>query len=205
MKSLWSYLSPYKTPMFAAICMILILPFATQTAYAQAQAKLVPMGSDISFVSRQMGANVEGKFPKFDSQVSFDPKKPQEAKVAFTIDLAAVDIGSAETRAELRKPGWFDSARMPTASFASTSVKALGGNKFEVAGNLTIKGQSKPVTVPISLTQQGVAAGQTRADGSFVIKRMDYKIGDGDWGDVSLVANEVNVKVRLLFTGIAAL
>jgi polyisoprenoid-binding protein YceI len=189
-----------KNSIFASALMLALLP-----AYTQAQVKLVPTGSEIAFTSRQMGANVEGNFPKFDSQVSFDPKKPQDAKVSFAIDLAAVDIGSAETRAELRKPGWFDSARVPTASFASTAVKALGGNKFEIAGNLTIKGQSKPVTVPITLTQQGLAAGQTRADGSFVIKRIDYKIGDGDWGDVSLVANEVNVKIKLIFTGIAAL
>jgi polyisoprenoid-binding protein YceI len=172
------------------------------SAFAQ---KLAPTGSAINFNSKQMGVNVEGSFTKFDTQVAFDPKKPEAGKVAFSIDLTSVDIGDAGTMAELKKPGWFDSARVPTASFSSTSIKATGPSKFDIAGNLIIKGISKPVTVPITLTQQGLPAGQTRADGSFIIKRLEYKIGDGDWNDVSLVANDVQVKIRLMFTGIAAL
>jgi polyisoprenoid-binding protein YceI len=58
------------------------------------------------------------------------------------------------------------------------------------------------VTVPVSLTQKD---GTTRAEGSFVLKRLDFKIGDGEWNDTSLVANEVTVKVKLAMTGIAAL
>jgi polyisoprenoid-binding protein YceI len=172
------------------------------SAFAQ---KLVPAGSAISFNSKQMGVNVQGSFTKFDAQVAFDPKKPETGKVGFTIDLTSVDIGDVGTMAELKKPGWFDSARVPAASFTSTGIKAAGPGKFDIAGQLVIKGISKPVTVPVTLTQQGLPAGQTRADGSFVIKRLEYKIGDGDWNDVSLVANDVQVKVRLMFTGIAAL
>jgi polyisoprenoid-binding protein YceI len=169
---------------------------------ALAQAKLTPVGSAISFTSKQMGVNVEGNFKKFDAAVNFDPKKLADAKIGFTIDLTSVDIGDAGTMAELKKPGWFDSAKVPTANFASTSVKSLGGNKFEIAGNLTIKGIVKPVVAPVTLTQ---SAGATRAEGVFTIKRLDYKIGDGDWNDVSLVANDVQVKLRLNFSGIPAL
>jgi polyisoprenoid-binding protein YceI len=185
---------------FFAISLCAGLVLASPAVWAQ--AKLVPQGSAISFNSKQMGVNVEGGFKKFDAQVNFDPKKPAEAKIGFTIDLTSVDIGDAGTMAELRKPGWFDSAKVPTATFASTSVKALGGNKFEIAGNLTIKGIVKPVVAPVTLSQ---AAGTTKAEGVFTIKRLDYKIGDGDWNDVSLVANDVQVKLRLNFTGIPAL
>ena len=174
----------------------------SSASYAQ---KLIPTGNSISFTSKQMGVNVEGSFKKFDAQVAFDPKKPEGGKVGFTIDLTSIDIGDAGTMAELKKPGWFDSARVPAATFASTGIKAAGPGKFEIAGNLTVKGIAKPVTVPVTLTQAGLPAGQTRADGSFVIKRLEYKIGDGDWNDVSLVANDVNVKLRLIFTGIAPL
>lgn len=167
--------------------------------------KLVPVGSAISFTSKQMGVNVEGSFKNFEAQVAFDPKKPDSGKIAFTIDLTSVDIGDAATMVELKKPGWFDSARAPAATFTSTGIKATGPGKFEIVGNLSIKGISKPVTVPITLVQQGLPAGQTRADGSFVIKRLEYKIGDGDWNDVSLIANDVQVKLRLVFTGIASL
>ncbi len=185
-----------------ALALAITTVLIASTSYAQ---KLMPTGNVISFTSKQMGVNVEGSFKKFDAQVAFDPKKPDGGKIAFTIDLTSVDIGDAGTMAELKKPGWFDSARVPAATFASTGIKATGPGKFDIAGNLTIKGIAKPVTVAVALTQQGMPAGQTRADGSFVIKRLEYKIGDGDWNDTSLVANDVQVKLRLMFTGIAAL
>jgi polyisoprenoid-binding protein YceI len=58
------------------------------------------------------------------------------------------------------------------------------------------------VVVPVTLTQ---SAGVTRAVGSFTLKRLDFKIGDGEWNDVSLVANEVVVNIKLALTGIAPL
>jgi polyisoprenoid-binding protein YceI len=188
--------------MKSTVAFVLMTALCVCSSFAQ---KLAPTGSAISFTSKQMGVNVEGNFKKFDAQVAFDPKKPEAGKVGFNIDLTSVDIGDAGTMTELKKPGWFDSARVPVASFSSTGIKATGAGKFDIAGNLVIKGISKPVTVPVTLTQQGLPAGQTRADGSFVIKRLEYKIGDGDWNDVSLVANDVQVKIRLMFTGIAAL
>jgi polyisoprenoid-binding protein YceI len=191
-----------KIPMKHLIATVLMTTALVSTSIAQ---KLTPAGSAINFTSKQMGVNVEGNFKKFDAQVAFDPKKPEAGKIAFNIDLTSVDIGDAGTMSELKKPGWFDSARTPSASFTSTAIKAAGPGKFDITGNLVIKGISKPVTVPITLTQQGLPAGQTRADGSFVIKRLEYKIGDGDWNDVSLVANDIQVKVSLIFTGIAKL
>lgn len=169
---------------------------------AQAQQKLVPAQSEIVFVSKQMGVPVEGKFTRFDAQIVFDPKKPEAGKASFTIDLASANLGSAETETELKQPGWFNSAKVPQATFASTSMKALGGNKFEIAGKLSIKGVTRDVVVPASLTQSG---GNTSATGSFVIKRIDFKIGEGEWNDVSIVANEVNVRFKLALTGVPAL
>jgi polyisoprenoid-binding protein YceI len=169
---------------------------------AFAQQKLVLAQSEISFVSKQMGVPVDGKFAKFDTQMKFDPKKPESSSVAFTVDLTSVSIGAAETEAELKKPGWFDSLRLPSATFQSSQIKGLGGNKFEVIGKLSIKNIARDVVVPITLTQSG---GTTRADGAFTIKRLDFKIGDGEWNDTSLVGNDVQVKLKLALTGIAAL
>jgi polyisoprenoid-binding protein YceI len=172
------------------------------TLPAAAQQKLIPAQSEIAFTSKQMGVPVDGKFKKFDAQVAFDPKKPEAAKISFAIDLASVSLGTAETEAELFKPDWFSTKLFPQASFASTAVKAVGAGKFEVAGKLTIKGVSRDVLVPVALTQ---SAGSTSAIGSFTMKRLDFKIGDGDWGDTSLVANEVQVKIKLNLSGVSAL
>ena len=169
---------------------------------ASAQQKLIPAQSEIAFTSKQMGVPVDGKFKKFEAQVSFDPKKPEAAKISFAIDLASVSLGTAETEAELFKPDWFGTKLFPQASFASTAVKAVGAGKFEVAGKLTIKGVSRDVVVPVALTQ---SAGNTAAVGSFTMKRLDFKIGDGDWGDTSLVANDVQVKFKLNLSGVSGL
>lgn len=175
---------------------------AAFTAPALAQQKLVPAQSSIHFVSKQMGVPVEGHFGKFDAQIAFDPAKPEAANIAFTVDTGSATLGVKESDAELPKPTWFNVAKFPQASFRSSSVKALGGGKFEVAGQLAIKGQSQAVTVPVTLAQNGQA---TTATGSFTIKRLAFKIGEGEWADTSMVADDVQVKFKLALTGVAPL
>jgi polyisoprenoid-binding protein YceI len=183
--------------MFAALfASSLLVPIAG------AQQKLLAAQSEIAFISKQFGVPVSGKFKKFEAELVFDPKKVDATKVNFTVDLLSADIGNSETETELKKPGWFNSAKLPQATFNSTTVRSLGGGKFEFSGKLTIKGISQNVVVPVSLTQSG---GSTRAVGSFTLKRLDFKIGDGEWNDVSLVANEVVVNIKLALTGVAPL
>jgi polyisoprenoid-binding protein YceI len=167
-----------------------------------APPKLQPQASELAFTSRQMGVPVDGHFKRFDAQLDFDPKKPAAGKVAFSIDLASVSLGAPELEAELAKPVWFDSKKLPQASFQSSAIKPLGGGRYEVQGKLSIKGQARDISVPLSLAQSGPL---TTASGSFALKRLEFKIGDGEWADTSMVANEVQVRFKLQFTGIAAL
>lgn len=172
------------------------------TAAAPATAKLVPAQSDIAFTFRQMGVPVDGHFKKFDAQVAFDPKNAAAGKVSLSIELGSATLGDAATDAELVKPEWFNVKKIPTATFQSTAIKALGGGKFEATGKLTIKGQVKDVVVPVALAQAG---GTTTATGAFAIKRLDFNIGEGEWKDTSMVANDVQVKFKLALTGMAPL
>jgi polyisoprenoid-binding protein YceI len=169
---------------------------------AQAQAQLQPAQSELVFTSRQMGVPVDGRFKRFDAQLNFDPKKPEAGKVGFTIDLASVAMGAPELEAELAKTPWFDSKKLPQASFQSSAIKAAGPGKFEVAGKLTIKNQTRDISVPITLAQAG---GVSTASGSFVLKRLEFKIGEGEWADTSMVANDVQVRFKLAFKGLAPL
>ncbi len=177
---------------------LLIVSTIAASAVVSAQQKILPAQSEIVFISKQMGVPVDGKFKKFDAQMNFDPKSPQTSKVSFTVDLLSADIGNAETERELKKPGWFDSAKFPQATFASTAIKGLGGSKFEVAGKLSIKGNARDIVVPVNVTQ---AAGVSTARGEFTLKRLEFKIGDGEWNDASIVANEVVVKFKIAVTG----
>lgn len=184
----------------------LVLPLAALAALfagpALAQQKLIPAQSQIVFVSKQMGVPVEGHFRKFEAQLSFDPARPQTSRIAFTVDTGSATLGVPETDAELPKAVWFNVAKFPQATFQSTAVKGLGGGKFEVAGKLVIKGNSHDVVVPVTLTQN---AGVTTASGSFVIKRLVYKIGEAEWSDTSMVADDVQVKFRLALSGVGKL
>jgi len=166
---------------------------------AQADQKLVPAQSEITFVSKQMGVPVEGRFKKFDAQIVFDPAKPDAGKIAFTVDIASATLGSPEPDAELPKATWFNTAKFPQATFQSSAIKGLGGGKFEVAGKLAIKGNMRDVVIPVALTQSGAA---TVASGVFTIKRLAFKIGENDWADTSMVADDVQVKFKLALAGV---
>ncbi|MEY4536492.1 MAG: hypothetical protein RJB10_997 [Pseudomonadota bacterium] len=169
---------------------------------AFAQQKLNPAQSEVGFQFKQMGVPVDGKFTKFDAQVSFDTAKLATSKVNFTVDIASATLGDKATDAELPKATWFNTAKFPQATFASSSIKALGAGKFEVAGKLSIKGVAQDVVVPVTMTQ---AAAVTTAVGTFPMKRLTYKIGEGEWADTSMVADPVQVKFKLALTGIGKL
>jgi polyisoprenoid-binding protein YceI len=178
------------------------LLLAATLAAAQGPQQVVPAQSEIGFTSKQMGVPVDGKFRKWDAQMSFDPKKLEASKVAFTIDTGSASFGSPETDAEVPKAAWFNAAKFPQATFQSSAIKALGANRYEVAGKLTIKGSVRDVVVPVALAQAGNV---TTATGAFTIKRLDFKIGEGEWADTSMVANDVQVKFKLAVTGIGPL
>lgn len=169
---------------------------------AQAQQQLVPAQSSIEFSARQMGVPLQGHFKKFDAQLAFDPAKLASSRIRFTVDTGSATMGARETDAELPKPVWFNVAQFPQAVFESSSIKALGGGKFDVSGKLSIKGTSADVTVPVVLTQSGAT---TTATGSLPLKRLVFKIGDGEWADTSMVADEVQVKFKLALTGVGKL
>jgi len=171
-------------------------------APAFAQQKVVPAQSEISFTSHQMGVPVDGKFRTWDAQISFDPKKPEAGKVSFTIDTGSATFGVPETDAEVPKAPWFNAAKFPKATFQSTAIKATGKGQYAVSGQLTVKGASQAVVVPVTLKQTGTT---TLATGTFAIKRLDFKIGEGEWADTSTVANNVEVHFKLAVTGVGAL
>jgi polyisoprenoid-binding protein YceI len=180
-----------------------LLATALHAAPALAETgKLVPTQSEVQFVTKQMGVPVDGRFKSFDAQVTLDLNKPETGSVIFSIDMLSASLGVPETDAEMPKPTWFNAAKFPKATFKSSAIKGLGGGKFEVAGKLDIKGTARDVTVPVTITQAGP---NSTATGSFVLKRLEYKIGDGEWADTTVVANDVTVKFKLVFTGLGAL
>ncbi len=167
------------------------------SAQAAEYTQVQPDKSAINFVYKQMGVAVDGKFKKFASQLTFDPAKPAAAKATFDVDMASVDTGAPEGDQEVAGKPWFNTKAFPTARFVSGTVKPLGGNKYEVAGQLSIKGKTQDVVVPATFTAQGNSG---VFDGSFTIRRADFTIGEGSWAKFDIVANDVLIKFRITAT-----
>ena len=159
-----------------ALAFASLIPAAHAVEYTQVQVDK----SAVNFVYKQMGVAVDGKFRRFSSTLNFDPAKP-----------------ATEGDQEVAGKQWFNTKAFPTARFVSGSVKALGGNRYEVAGQLTIKGKTQDVVVPATFTAQGNAG---VFDGSFTIRRADFTIGEGAWAKFDIVANDVLVKFRITAT-----
>lgn len=165
-------------------------------AFAQG---IVPAKSEIRFVSRQMGVEVEGRFRRFRADVDWRPDDLAHTRADFAIELASIDLASEEAEDEVRRPGWFDTAKFPVATFTSTAVRATGADRYEIAGKLALKGVTRDVVVPVALRKD--AAGASVAEGQFTVKRLEFRIGDGPWADPSVVADEVQVRVRMTLAG----
>lgn len=174
-----------------ALTLALASAFTVQAAeFTQVQADK----SAVNFTYKQMGVAVDGRFKRFTSQLNFDPAKPAAAKATFEVELASVDTGAPEGDDEVAGKPWFNTKAFPTARFVSSSVKPLGGNKYEVAGQLSIKGKTQEVLVPATFTPQGKSG---VFDGSFTIRRADFSIGEGSWAKFDIVANDVLIKFRI--------
>jgi polyisoprenoid-binding protein YceI len=177
-------------PFIPSLAMLLLA-----SSGAGAQGVLIDR-SEIRFVSKQMGASVEGRFRKWKANVDFRPKDLDRSRAEFEIDLGSIDLASEESESEVRRPRWFDTAKFPVALFQSTAMKDLGGDRYEVAGRLTMKGSTRNCTIPLELKKD--ASGNTVASGQFAVNRLDFRIGDGPWSDPSVVADEVIVRVRMV-------
>jgi polyisoprenoid-binding protein YceI len=175
--------------------LVLALGLLAASAHATEFNTLRAEQSRVSFAYKQMNVPMEGSFKRFGGNVSFDPARPAQGKAEISIDLASIDAGSDEANDEVAGKLWFDTKQFPTARFVSSSVKPLGDDRFEVAGKLSIKGRIRDVSTVATFRPQGANG---VFDGSFVLRRADYGIGEGVWTDFGTVANEVQIRFRLV-------
>lgn len=147
----------------------------------------------IGFVFRQMNVPVDGYFRSARTSLVFDPVNPAKSSVRLELDLASIDAGSGEANEEAVTKPWFNVKAFPTATFVSTSVKPLGGDRFEVAGKLSIKGKEREVRTPFTVTRSGNTA---TFEGAFDLKRLEFAVGDGIWADTSVVADAIEIRFR---------
>nr|WP_312243009.1 YceI family protein [Pantoea sp.] len=110
----------------------------------------------------------------------FDKDHPEQSKVDVKLPITEIDSHVAALTKEFKGADYFDVAKYPSATFHSTRVVSKGDNKFDVEGNLTLKGITKPVTLHATLNQQGehpmVKKQAIGFDATGTIKRSDFKL-----------------------------
>ena len=181
-------------PLLPALLLALAMAMPPATQALEVNAVQADRSS-LNFVFHEMGVAVNGRFRRFAAQLDFDPARLAGARAALDLDLASIDAGSDEANDEVSGPLWFNTRAFPQAHFVSNSVRALGGNRYELSGKLSIKGRTQDVTAPFTFTP---GPGGGTIDGAFALKRADFAIGEGMWADTSTVANEVQITFHFL-------
>ena len=142
-----------------------------------------------------------GEFTNFDVVIVMDPKDTTDAKVVALIDTGSADLKDKDRQKNWPSSDWVDVLNFPIARFESSVVTQTGEGQFLAKGQLTIKGISKPVDLPFSLTIENDVA---IAQGSVTLARTDFKLGhSSDFVDEGWVKFPVTVNLNLTANKVA--
>ena len=136
--------------------------------------------SRTGFVARHaMVTKVRGSFNEWEGSAHIDGENPANSSVKVTIQAKSIDTRNSQRDEHLRSNDFFAMDEHPTITFVSTGARQTGDGEFELDGDLTIKGVTKPVTVPF--TYEGAATdpyGNLRVgfEGSVVVNRKDWGV-----------------------------
>ena len=122
----------------------------TATATAVRTLEIDRSHSEVTFQVRHLLSKVRGRFTDFTGTIEFDESNPQNSRIDVTIQAGSIDTAEADRDKHLRSADFFDIEKYPTLTFVSTSITRRGGNTFDVAGDLTIHGVTRQVTLPAS-------------------------------------------------------
>jgi polyisoprenoid-binding protein YceI len=106
--------------------------------------------SQVLFTVKHLVSKVTGRFQDFDGKIVIDRAKPEASTAEFTIKTTSVNTNEAKRDDHLRSPDFFDAAKNPEITFKSTKVTPKSKDSFDVAGDLSIRGVSKPVVLAVS-------------------------------------------------------
>ncbi len=133
--------------------------------------------SNVKFnVTHLVVSEVEGSFKLFDGTMEHSKPDFSDAKVNFTVDVASINTDNDNRDKHLKSDDFFNAEKFPSMKFVSTSIKNAGGNKYKLAGNLTIRDVTKPVVFDVTYGGQIVNQGKTKAGfkAKTTINRFDY-------------------------------
>ena len=169
-------------------------------AYAGDVYSIDPAHSSIGFtVKHMMVSNVTGNFGQFEGTVDFDPNDLVSSKAEALIQTASIDTRVGKRDEHLKSADFFDAAKYPTITF--TSKKIIGkGEQYTIVGDLTMKGVTKEVSIPVSISgpvKSPMGGAVIGLSGQFTINRQDYGISFNKALDNGGLMVSDNVKVDI--------
>jgi polyisoprenoid-binding protein YceI len=161
-----------------------------------------PAHSETTFTVRHLLSKVSGRFDTFDARIVTDAAKPENSSVEFTIQAASIDTNNDKRDAHLRSADFFDVEKHPTITFKGIRIEPLVQNRFNVTGELTMRGVTKQVTVPVEfLGTQKDPWGNEKAGFALqtTLNRKDYGIVWNQALDAGgyLLGDDVQVSISL--------
>jgi polyisoprenoid-binding protein YceI len=180
----------------AALAIALALPAAPAPA---ATYKADAAHSTILFKAKHLNTGyVFGRFNSFAAQVNYDESKPEALAVEATVQVDSIDTGNTKRDSHLKSPDFFSAKEFPAITFKSKSARSAGENKFEVAGDLTLHGVTKPVTVTVEKTGASTKMGERVGWlSTFTVKRSDFGMTfmpEGVSDEIELIVSMETVK-----------
>jgi polyisoprenoid-binding protein YceI len=153
------------------------------------------------FRIRHLMTKVDGRFRDVAGTVVYDPQAPQASAVEVTIQAASIDTGTSRRDDHLRSPDFFEVEKYPTLTFKSVSVEPVSPTSLRVTGDLTIKGVTQRVTVPVEILGTMPFRGGEKAgfETTFTVDRKAYGVTWNravDQGGM-LLGDDVEVNIRL--------
>jgi polyisoprenoid-binding protein YceI len=175
-----------------AISGLLIAPASAAQHWAVNTAK-----SKLGFSVNWSSQPFNGVFRSWKADIDFDPADLAHSRANITIDTGSESSGDAETDGGVKGAEGFASSQFPTALFRTTAFTHKAGNDYVATGTLSIKGISRPITLPFTLTLSGNTA---HVVGRAQVIRTDFHVGTGEWVKPDPVAHEVTVNIDLTAT-----
>ncbi len=183
----------------AAVLMTAASLHAASTLDRAATFRVSATYTNVSFtIVKWMVLKQEGIFRDFSGAIYYDPRDPARSRVQFTVQVASIDTRNSTRDRVLRSDDFFDASRYPTMTFVSTAVAPSGANALAVTGDLTIRGMTRQVTIPVTfLGYNEVPNGGGNLAGfeaAFTLDRTQFGVNGFRWsgGKLSL-SKEVGV------------
>lgn len=174
------------------ILLLLLLPLSCVARDWQVDAAK----SSLTFKGTYQNGPFEGKFAKFSAAIAMDDADVSKDHFDVKVEVTSVDTQSAERDDTLRTADFFDPGKYPQAHFVTQSFGKGADGGLEAKGTLTIRDQTKPVTLKVKFAASGDSA---TLDVDTTLNRLDFGLGtSNDWADIG---KDVSVHGHLALTG----